>query len=107
MKLWGYGNDKRQDKPFKLIEVTFQTKSPKQLREISKFLLEAAKLLEKKINFDHLHFRDENKNWKMGDPDFIVADEKRKRRGLVKNFGIYNLTEKEFQKISSRKNRKK
>ena len=84
MKLFGYGKDEAQDKPFKLREVTFETNSPKTLREISKFLLEAASLLEKKVDFDHLHLRDENKNWKAGEPDIIVFPERNRPNELKK-----------------------
>jgi len=80
MKLFGYGFDEKQDKPYKLREVTFSTSSPKELKTISEFLLESAALLEKKIKFDHLHLRDENKSWekqlRAGGPDIIVFNER-------------------------------
>jgi len=90
MELFGHGEHCQKDaKPLKLKEVTFLTNSPKILREISKFMLEAATLLEKKIDFDHLHLQDESKywkkNWEAGWPDVIVfKDKKIKKLTTVK-----------------------
>ena len=50
--------------------------SPQKLREIAKFILEAADELDEiGDDFHHLHFMDECNNWSDGDPDIQIFKE--------------------------------
>jgi hypothetical protein len=78
MKLFGYF-DEDQETPSNLSEVTLQTSSANDLRDIAKFLLAAADMLERKVDFEHLHLQTECKTWAKGEPDIVIYNENKRQ----------------------------
>jgi hypothetical protein len=74
MKIFGYSYNEEQEKPTQLREISFLSQSPAELRKISAFLTEAAKLLEDGPAFGHRHLSIEDKTWDGSGPDVVVAD---------------------------------
>lgn len=72
MKFFGY-HTKKQERPSELLEATIAA-SPKRLREIARFISDAAAEMEKSKEFNHVHLQD---RLKLTDeePDLIVSCE--------------------------------
>ncbi len=74
-KFYGYSRDNNKDTPTELKEVSVLAE-PELLKSLGQFLLSCANEIEvdKKLKWEHKHFRDVYSNLSSQSPDFVVVN---------------------------------